>query len=210
VETITFANLVENAVAGVELARTSWRGEEEFGIWTGKTDTHNSLVMTYVFNSSAKMVQPVRADQETDWRIRLDSTNTPMTLTGVSQLLVEAVGAERISYQSANRRCSNLEDQFNAFKRDAQDALAEWAVTHLDDDDKRKELSEVMEELGLEGIKRSFTAVVNVTYVVEVEVEATSEDNAREEIDNNLSDYIYDKIDISYYEDYNIDNIEEA
>lgn len=208
-ETITFAKLVENAVAGVELVRTNWKGNEEFGIWTGKSDTNNSVATSYVFISSEQNVQSVRLETETDWRIRMDSTG-PITLTGVSQLLVEAVGAERLSYMSANRRYSNLEQRFEAFKREAQEALCEWGENNIDEGGKRTEFSEMMEGLGLEGIKRNFTASVTISYVVEVEVEAASEDKAREEIDNNLSDYIYDKIDVSYYEDYNIDNIEEA
>jgi hypothetical protein len=83
-----------------------------------------------------------------------------------------------------------------------QQDLAEWAESNLvSDDDSYKELSELMVNNGLDGLTRQFTVLVQVTYSFEVEVEAASEDDARDEVDNDIHTHINDNLDTGYYDD---------
>lgn len=212
-ETITFAKLVENAEAGVQLVKTDFQGNPVTGYWTGTTLINpSSQVMTYVYVTETKQLTAVGMENETDWRIKLGDNGSPATLNADNGLLfLKAAGEERKNYVSANRRADSTSNEFESFKRQAQEALSEWASDALDNNEKLlREFSEVMESVGLEGIKRKYVVSVSVTYTTEVEVEATSEEAARDEVDNNLSDYLYDAIDVSYYEDYNIDDVNEA
>lgn len=209
-ETITFAKLVENAVPGTELVRSNWKDEKEYGIWTGKTWTFDGgRTVGYVYNKTQKSTAAATLESETDWSILKDSLERPLALSGDGLLLAEAVGAERTEYVRMSRQRDAIQSEFDVFKRNAQEQLAEWATSELSDE-KTKEFSELLESIGLEGIKREYTAHVLVTYAVEFQVTASSEDDAREEVDNNLGDYIYDAIDVSYWEDYSIDNVEES
>jgi hypothetical protein len=61
-----------------------------------------------------------------------------------------------------------------------------------------------MEALGLEGRKKPYTVTIEVKYSIEVEVEASSEEAAVEMVDEDVSSYIADGIDIGYYEDVDI------
>ena len=207
-ETITFAKLVENAVAGTELVRTDFNGSEVRGYWTGETlSNFSGATMTYVYNCGTQKITAIDMESNTDWRIRLDDNGNPVRLTDTGLILLAAAGEERKNYASATRRAENAVNEFDSFKRRAQSELTDWAVNNLTDEEDIQQFSEMMESIGLEGIRRQYTVQVTVTYNVEVEVEATSEEAAREELDNNLSDYIYDAIDVSYYEDYSIEDV---
>lgn len=210
-ETITFAKMIENSVNGAELVRTDWQGNEERGIWTGKTYTaEDGRVMTYVVNLKKQILSPCRFENETDWQPVLDGTGTPAGFTGVPALMAEIAADERISYVRLNRALGTAQKALDNLKRDASSALAEWAESNIDDDEKRQEFSELLESLGFEGLKRSYNVVLRVTYSVEFEVEATSEDNARELVDQDTCDYVSDNIDISYYDDYEITEVNES
>jgi hypothetical protein len=90
-----------------------------------------------------------------------------------------------------------------------QSDLVEWADNYLTaGDESHSELNELMQNNGLEGLTRKFTVTVHVNYTFEVEVEATSEDEARDLVDNDVYDYIRDNIDLSYYDDVDIEATE--
>ena len=90
-----------------------------------------------------------------------------------------------------------------------QSDLVEWADNYLTaGDSDYNDLNELMQNNGLEGLTRKFTVSVHVSYTFEVEVEATSEDEARDLVDNNVYDYISDNIELSYYDDVDIEATE--
>lgn len=90
-----------------------------------------------------------------------------------------------------------------------QSDLADWAESNLAAFEcSYDELHELMQNNGLEGLKRKYTVTVHVNYTFEVEVEATSEDEARDLVDNDVYDYIRDNIDLSYYDDVDIEATE--
>lgn len=206
-ETLTFAKVVENVSAGTELERTNWKGEEEIGIWTGKSVIINGVDVTYVYNIATKTVQSARVEDQTDWRVRYANNNAPFKLSEVGAMLAECVGQERINYVSLNKRLDIVEREFGSFKSNAHELLCDWALGGVLSDESLKEFSDVLESIGLEGIKRDYTVAVTVTYKFDFTVEASSEDAAREMVDNDLLTYIRDEMDSEYWDDYNIDDV---
>lgn len=210
-ETITFAKLVENALPGAELVRTDFTGKEVTGIWTGKTyDSGTGNKLAFVYNCATNQLSGIGFDSPTDWSVRMDSTGTPVMLDGTGAFLVEAAGNERINYVRANRRNEQLESEFKRFRANASEVLAEWANSNIEGDSNLNEFSDLLEEIGLEGLKREYAVTVRVTYQVEFTVEATSASKAEEDAEENLSDYVNDNIDVSYWEDYSIESVDEA
>jgi hypothetical protein len=84
---------------------------------------------------------------------------------------------------------------YRLLKSSLQSDLAEWAESYIQPgDEDYKELSELMVNNGLEGLKRSFIVGVRVTYEFEVEVEAADEDEAQDEVDNNITTYAHEHV----------------
>lgn len=111
-------------------------------------------------------------------------------------LRVEQLTNELDALRGAHRRLiSSLQYDLKAFAESNLEA----------GDDAYQELSELMVNNGLEGLKRTFKVTVQVRYEFEVEVEATDENEARDEVDNELYTYIQDNVDYSDYSDYDID-----
>lgn len=208
---ITFGKLVENMVPGVQLVNNSTT-PVSYGIWSGKSLTFNGTQYGYYFNTDSRKVVSTSWDTITNWAISEHADGSPMCVDSLTTSLVEAAAEERMDYIRANKRADVMETDLRKFKSNVQETLHDWAESSgLDQDENSlREFNEMMEGLGLEGLKREFTVTVRVTYDVEITVEATSEENASYEVDNNLSDYIYDQIDVSYYDDYEITNISES
>jgi hypothetical protein len=98
--------------------------------------------------------------------------------------------------------CTELKNLRDSLQTD----LADWAENYLSPgDDDYKALSEVMTDNGLEGLKRTFNVTVEVTCRFDVEVEATDEDAARDEVDNNINKHIDNNLDTSYPDEVNLD-----
>ena len=210
-EEITFGKLMENVLPGTELVNNSV-SPEQYGIWTGKSLTLNERQYGFIFNSTVKTMVSISWDTVSHWRIREHGDGSPICIGAVPTLLAEAAGQQRSEMLLANRRAENLESQARRFKSNVQEALHNWAEQNIDlsDESKVSDFNEMMSDLDMEGLKQEYTVSITVTYNVEVTVEGTSEENAREEVDNNLGDYLYDAIDVSYYEDYEIGHIEKS
>lgn len=92
-----------------------------------------------------------------------------------------------------------------AMRDGLQTDLAEWAGSNLDSSsDEYRELHEVMVNNGLDGLTRDFNVTVTVSFTVDVTLTATDEDAAREEVEDNLTDYLSDHIDLSYPDDVDV------
>lgn len=210
-EEITFGKLMENVLPGTELVNNSV-SPEQYGIWTGKSLTLHERQYGFIFNSTVKTMVSISWDTVSHWRIREHGDGSPICIGAVPTLLAEAAGQQRSEMLLANRRAENLESQARRFKSNVQEALHNWAEQNIDlsDESKVSDFNEMMSDLDMEGLKQEYTVSITVTYNVEVTVEGTSEENAREEVDNNLGDYLYDAIDVSYYEDYEIGHIEKS
>ena len=96
--------------------------------------------------------------------------------------------------------------RLNALKDGLQSDLSEWANDNLDDSEYYyRELSEIMQNHGLEGLKRAFTVTATITYTLTVEVTATDEDAARDEVDNDIQTHIGENLDIYYYDNVDLE-----
>ena len=203
--------MIENSCGGAELVRNDWRGNEERGIWTGKTYTANDgKIMTYVVSTRNNTLVACLMEGETDWRTVLGGTGEPVGITGTALSLAELAADERISYVRLNRVLTAAQRDLETLKSGASSALADWAEGNIDDSARRQEFSEMLESVGLEGLKRNYNVVLRVTYSVEFEVEATSEDNARELVDEDTYDFISEHIDTGYFDDYEITEVNES
>lgn len=88
------------------------------------------------------------------------------------------------------------------FKETTQEALSGFSDDHLFvGDTDYAALSDLMVELGLEGLKRSFTVTVRVTYEFDVDIEAASDDEARDIVDNDIYQYAQDNVDVGNPDD---------
>lgn len=116
--------------------------------------------------------------------------------------LREKIAALQIERDQAKAReartdteLESVRSAYRLLKSSLQNDLKEWADQYIQPgDDDYKELSELMVNNGLEGLKRTFTVSVSVRYDFEVEVEATDEDEARDEVDNNITSYAQDYV----------------
>lgn len=114
------------------------------------------------------------------------------------------LGRVRTELGFAEQAVKILKDQLDQsglalrlFKETTQEALSEFAGGYLINGDSNYcALNDLMVELELEGLKRSYTVTARVTYEFEVEVEATSDDEAIYVVDNDIYQYANDNVDI--------------
>lgn len=105
----------------------------------------------------------------------------------------------KAALELVNRKLSEVTESL-------QSDLTDWAGHYLTPgDEDHNELNELMQNNGLEGLNRTYTVSVSVRYTFEVDVEAVSDDAASELVDNNIYDYIRDNLDISYYDDVDLE-----
>lgn len=97
------------------------------------------------------------------------------------------------------------------FKDDMQEALSSW-VENAGNlyDRERDSLSEVMEELGLDGLVREWEVEYILTYRGRIVVKATTEDKARNKFDNLDNRDLVEMIDTDDPYDIDVDDINEA
>ena len=101
---------------------------------------------------------------------------------------------------------SLVRERLHTLKDGLQANLSEWANDNLDDSEPYyRELSEIMQNHGLEGLKRTFTVTARITYTFEVEVIAADEDAARDEVDNDIQTHIGEHLDVYYYDDVDLE-----
>jgi hypothetical protein len=102
-----------------------------------------------------------------------------------------------------NRTKAQLEvtrNMLSSLRAGLQLDLTRFAEDYLTaGDEDYRALNDLMLENDLEGLKRTFSVTIEVSYTVEVEVEASSEDEARDLVDNDVVDYLQDNIDLSDY-----------
>lgn len=121
------------------------------------------------------------------------ATEFPMTSTLAAITSQRDVLIEQLERTKTER--DRIVDELSMLKRSLQQDLADWAENNLDSgDDSYKELSELMENNGLEGLKRQYIVTVRVTYEFEVEVEASSEDEAQSLVDDDIFTYANDNV----------------
>lgn len=139
--------------------------------------------------------------------------STMTDITSTSDSPVVAALAERdtaiIQRDEARARIAAVEAQIRSLKASLQFDLKEWAEQNLEaGDSDYQELHDLMVSNDLEGLKRTFTVTVRVSYDFEVEVEATDEDAARDEVDDDIHQYASDYVDVSSPDDYEIEATE--
>jgi len=138
---------------------------------------------------SATIVNPTLANWEKELIV---STEFSRIVNEANEELVK-VQAERDRLAA---RCDKLAGDLAGLKASLQASLFEWANANLDDpsDDSYRDLHEIMSDNGLEGLKRTYDVNVRVTFEFVVEVEATNEDAAYEDVDVNLTDLIAEHV----------------
>lgn len=138
--------------------------------------------------------------------------NDITNLTDSIANLREKVAELQIERDAARNQRAAQTELFNKFKRSLQQDLAGFAADNLDpSDESYRDLHEVMVDNGLEGLKRNFTVTVRVTYEFEVEVEATDEQAAQDEVDNNITEHANNHVNPGWDSPYDLDiEVEEA
>jgi hypothetical protein len=212
-ETINFGKLIADAAIGTQLVKTNAVTDVvENGIWMNSSVEIGSSTYGMVFNTTKESLQMIDHTVNTDWAIYKDALGRPMMSDALTVSLLTRLASERLDYRASSKRADDYERALRTFKSNAQGALHDYAEEHgiTGDSDSTEAFNEMLESIGLEGLKKRYTVSISVTYNVDVEVEASSERTAEEEVENNLGDLISESIDTSYYEDYTIQNIEEA
>lgn len=212
-ETINFGKLIEDAAIGTQLVKTNAVTDVvESGIWMNSSFEIGSSTYGMVFNTTKESLQMIDHTVNTDWAIRKDALGAPMMSDALTVSLLTRLAKERSDYRWASKKSDDNERALRTFKSNAQEALHNYAEESgiTGDSDSTEAFNEMLESIGLEGLKKRYEVTISVTYNFQVEVEASSEDAASEEVDNNLGDYISDGIDISYWEDYTIESVDEA
>jgi hypothetical protein len=207
--TTTFQAVINTLPVGGQLVNENGH----CGLWTGAFtfmgDSQNRRV-GLVYNVDRQSVQYVNADEPTPW-FQVDNSNPPheVTLLEPNEIrsdLVLKVGERSVA---AKRQMNMLDEErrdHQKFKALVQDTLHQLWDEHDGDltDFNGEHFDDLMEALGLEGRKKPYTVTIEVKYSIEVEVEASSEEAAVEMVDEDVSSYIADGIDIGYYEDVDI------
>lgn len=212
-ETINFGKLIEDAAIGTQLVKTNAvTNVVENGIWMNSSVEIGSSTYGMVFNTTKESVQMIDHTVNTDWAIHKDALGAPMMSDALTVSLLTRLAKERVDYRWASKKYDDAERALRTFKSNAQEALHNYAEEHgiAGDSDSTEAFNEMLESIGLEGMKKAYQVTVSVTYSMQFEVEASSEDAASEEVDNNLGEYISDAIDIGYWEDYSIESVDEA
>lgn len=110
--------------------------------------------------------------------------------------LLDQITELKAQLDAAKQQRAFAVSELAQLKQNLQRDLADWAEQNLTaGDDDYAELSELMVNNDLEGLKRKFAVTVRVTYEFVVEVEATDEDAAQDEVDNDIYSYASDNWD---------------
>lgn len=197
--TTTFNAVVNTLPVGGQLMNENGHS----GLWTGAFtymgDSQNRRC-GLVYNVDRQTVQYVTADEVSPW-IQVEG-NSPdlMESNEVVNDLVMKIGERSVA---AKRHMNMLDEERAAhqkFKALVQDTLHQMWDEHDGDlaDFNGEHFDELMEALGLEGRKKAYTVTIEVSYTIEVEVEASSEEAACEMVDEQSTEYIQDGIDLTY------------
>jgi hypothetical protein len=121
-----------------------------------------------------------------------DSSLTPLAD------LAEAIQDRKVlaaRVQEISAELENLRGAYRSLRSGMEDGLQQFAEDHLDSsDDSYQALSDLMVEHGMSGLKREFEVTVRATYEFTVYVTATDEDEARNEVDNDLTNHVHDNV----------------
>ena len=208
VTAITFGDVVKDLEVGARLSRTDSDSSVHYGLWTGTVSEGMSLV----FDQTTKTLKWVSLDAESIW------TSAPVAggivAYGNQDTVIDlltVVSAKTLASQANRRLYNEAVSELSLFKSNAQEALVDWAEGNLDDASSDwSSFSEVLEEIGLEGLKKTYRVEVTVSYNISLEIEASSEDAAREIFEEDSTSFIEDNIDVSYVDDYTVDSVERA
>lgn len=127
------------------------------------------------------------------------NTNLTDTIDALTAKVADLTNEREEARLQRDRAVNTLSELKSSLQYDLKEWAEQYIVPGTDD---YKELSELMVNNGLEGLKRSLSVTVRVTYEFEVEVESTDEDEARYEVDNNLSTYVGDNVSLWDTPDY--------
>jgi hypothetical protein len=179
------------------------------GLWTGAFtfmgDSENRRC-GLVYNVDRQSVQFVNADEPSPWSVIEGNDPALMESNEIRSDLALKVGERSVAAKRLQNMLDEERREHQKFKALVQDTLHGVWDEHDGDltDFNGEHFDDLMEALGLEGRKKPYTVTIEVKYSIEVEVEASSEEAAVEMVDEDVSSYIADGIDLGYYEDVDI------
>lgn len=203
------------------------RGAAVTGYWTGMFGYSGSTDFALIWNTSSETVNWVNANTEmlvlpfaedvnyTSWAVERseDATTVDIPATVGSDIVpfLKNVAALSISKRRLNDEITKQSADHSAKLDGISSAIRDWAESNLDEGGEAwQELSQLLTDAGLEGFVQTYKVSVSVTYTFDVEVDATSAEKAREEVEENLGDYASDHIDLDYVDSYDVDYVELA
>lgn len=193
--------------AGDTVTRTV-DGKTEVYLWTGAiTKTYYGSRQAVLIDADTGEGATFQLDTKSDWRVYSEASTA---LNGKStRALVTRYGLKTLAAQNYSDQLDTATRRLNAFKAEARDQLVEWFDNNLDESQYGDSFDDLLEDIGLERRTRTYSVRVRVSYEVEVEVEATSAEAAQEQVEDD-SYSVTDQVDTSYYEDYEVIQVEEA
>lgn len=204
----TASEVFADLAPGTYLVRSRYGGDVQGSYWLG-TVTLKTGVSGMVFIPSEGVINFIGMDQKYDpengwtWKLAPSGDDDASGELLTAMLAVGKYAASAVSYQNSLTKAKSLEA---TYKSEVRDAIVGFYDNHLDDS-KQDEVNDLLESLGLDGISSEYTVTGTVTYTFEVQVEATSEDDAREIVDQQFTSLVCDEIDTDYYDDYDISSV---
>lgn len=200
--TLSLSSILEGLKPGAPLVRTIGVGEEK-ALWTGAALIRDGIDFALLYNIGEGTIDYARLDADQGWRID-GSADGSVPSESVGEL-VSLLGSKVLGSQRSLILRQKAEVDLNNFKSTTRQTL----IDYFEDKGEADEVDEILDSLGLEGRTRTYQVRVRISYEVDVEVEATSEEEAQEKVDDDT--YLAtDQVDTSYYEDFEVQSVDEA
>lgn len=196
------SSILEGLKPGAPLVRVIGVGEEK-ALWTGTVLVRDVGEFALLYNIGEGTIDYARLDADQGWRID-GSADGSVPSESVGEL-VSLLGSKVLGSQRSLILRQKAEVDLNNFKSTTRQTL----IDYFEDKGEADEVDEILDGLGLEGRTRIYQVRVRISYEVDVEVEATSEEEAQEKVDDDT--YLAtDQVDTSYYEDFEVQSVDEA
>jgi len=180
--------------------------------WSGRTIEQEGTELAITYSADGALIKlPMR--EATDY------TPTGRTLDDRARAMIAAAAGHyrqvcQLSAVAMQKKAAHDESERAAarFSESVHKSLLFFFDDHLDGqgDEVESAFDALLADLGLPGRTREYQVTARVTYEVTATITATSEDAAREAFEEDSHNLIPDNIDTSYWEECDIDEVEEA
>lgn len=202
-EVKTLGNFLEGKAPGTPIYSDLY----PVAYWTGEFTViggvQHAVLIDTIRSDTSSAVRYLSLNDPSRWTVY--ERHQPATGELLSAIIVAAKA--RSALQAAKNANIRLSSEQAKYKETIRETLIEWFDGNLDEDDSGDSFDELLENLGLGARVKKYTVTGCVTYSFEFEVEASSENEARESVESDFGEFAGD-LDTYYPDSVDVDSVD--